>query len=85
MLYNRCNSLSKYHLLYLEKNMYKTINIIDLQINLRQGFQIKLFKLLPVVALELVLYTLIVVITIISSKLCKVNGSNQVKINFKQR
>ena len=52
--------MSKYHLLYLEKNMYKTINIIDLQINLRQGFQIKLFKLLPVVALELVLYTLLV-------------------------
>ena len=74
------NSLSKYHLLYLEKNMYKTINIIDLQINLRQGFQIKLFKLLPVVALELVLYTLIV-----DTKLCKVNDSNQVKINFKQR
>ena len=54
------NCLSKYHILYLEKNMYKTINSIDLQINLRQGFQIKLFKLLPVVALELVLYTLIV-------------------------
>ena len=72
--------MSNYHLLYLEKNMYKTINSIDLQINLRQGFQIKLLKLLDVVALELVLYTFI-----FDMKLCKVNHSNHVKINFKQR
>ena len=63
--------------------MYKTINSIDLQINLRQGFQIKLLKLLHVVALELVLYTFIFDIT--SSKLHKLNDSNHVKINFKQR
>ena len=63
--------------------MYKTINSIDLQINLRQGFQIKLLKLLHVVALELVLYTFIFDIT--SSKLHKLNDSNHVKTNFKQR
>ena len=60
--------------------MYKTINSIDLQINLRQGFQIKLLKLLHVVALELVLYTFI-----FDMKSYKVNDSNHVKINFKQR
>ena len=60
--------------------MYKTINIIDLQINLRQGFQINLVKLLHVVALELVLYTLI-----FHTISYKVNDRNHVKINFKQR
>ena len=60
--------------------MYKTINSIDLQINLRQGFQIKLVKPLDVVALELVLYTLI-----FHTKLYKVNDSNHVKTNFRQR
>ena len=60
--------------------MYKTINSIDLQINLRQGFQIKLLKLLLVVALELVLYTFI-----FDMNSYKVNDSNHVKINFKQR